>query len=53
MSQRLKILNIVGARPNLLKIAPHLKNKPGRTPPLWDGHAAKRIVRLVPRSKAS
>jgi UDP-N-acetylglucosamine 2-epimerase (non-hydrolysing) len=33
------------------------KGKPGRIPPLWDGHAAKRIVeillRVVPRSKAS
>src|SRR6266850_720895 len=33
------------------------KGKPGRIPPLWDGHAAKRIVeillRVVPRLKAS
>jgi UDP-N-acetylglucosamine 2-epimerase len=57
MSQRLKILNIVGARPNLPKIAPLMKNKAGRIPPLWDGHAAQRIVeillKVVPRGKAS
>src|SRR3989454_3178953 len=33
------------------------KGKPGRIPPLWDGHAAKRIVeillKVVPRAKAS
>jgi len=33
------------------------KGKPGGIPPLWDGHAAKRIVEIllsvVPRSKAS
>ncbi|MCI0400213.1 MAG: UDP-N-acetyl glucosamine 2-epimerase, partial [Gammaproteobacteria bacterium] len=23
------------------------KNKKGKTPPLWDGHAASRIVRIV------
>jgi len=33
------------------------KGKPGGVPPLWDGHAAKRIVeillKVVPRAKAS
>jgi hypothetical protein len=47
MSQRLKILNIVGARPNLPKIAPHMKNKAGRIPPLWDGHASERIADVL------
>jgi UDP-N-acetylglucosamine 2-epimerase len=115
MTQRLKILNIVGARPNLPKIAPLMhemqrhpeieairtalgvpcltlrenterpititegtnllvgtdpvkivaaardtlagKGKAGRIPPLWDGHAAKRVVDIllkeVPRGNAS
>jgi hypothetical protein len=51
MSQRLKILNIVGARLNLPKIAPLMQRMP------CDGHAAKPIVeillKVVLRGKAS
>lgn len=63
MSERLKILNIVGARPNLPKIfaaardALAGKGNAGQIPALRDGHAASRIVeillRVVPRGNAS
>jgi UDP-N-acetylglucosamine 2-epimerase (non-hydrolysing) len=42
---------LVGSEPaSILKAYRHLQNHPGRssaTPPLWDGHAAERIVRII------
>ena len=42
---------LVGSDPaSILQAYRHLQNHPGRssaTPPLWDGHAAERIVRII------
>ncbi len=55
----MKIINVVGARPNLMKTAPLMEAyeayadisagqwPQSRTPELWDGKAAQRIVKTI------
>ena len=55
----MKIIDLVGARPNLIKIAPLMEAykvyaninagqwPQSRTPELWDGKAAQRIVKII------
>jgi hypothetical protein len=45
MSQRIKILNTAGTARNIFRG----NGKSSRIPPLWDGHAAERIVEILRR----
>jgi hypothetical protein len=43
----MKVVSVVGARPEFIQAAPEGWGQTGWIPEVWDGYAAERIVRVI------